>query len=283
MRLLRIGDVGHEVPIVMDERGGAFAVPTSFGDFNQEFWAGEGVQELATLLASGALESVDLAGQRIGAPLVKPEKIVCIGLNYRDHANETGNPIPVEPVVFLKAPNCLVGPNDDVLRPRSATEMDWEVELGVVIAKRCRYLDSPSDAASAIAGFVLSDDLSERAFQMKRGGQWDKGKCFETFNPLGPWIITPDEVGDAQNLALTLDVNGTSRQRGSTRDMIFDVNYVVWYLSQIMVLEPGDLINTGTPAGVSLGHDDVPYLEAGDVLQLEGEGLGRHTNRVVQA
>ena len=282
MRLLRVGEAGSETPVVMDAEGNTFAVPGSIGDFTPQFW-GAGLGELDALLTKGKLATVDIEGRRLGAPIVKPEKIVCIGLNYRDHALETGNPLPSEPVVFLKAPNCLVGPNDDVLRPRKATEMDWEIELGLVIAERCRYLDAPSDASSKIAGYVLSNDLSERAFQLNRGGQWDKGKCFETFNPLGPWVRTVDEVEDAQNIGLTLEVNGITRQLGSTADMIFDVNYIVWYLSQIMVLEPGDLINTGTPAGVSLGHDDVPFLEAGDVIELKAEGLGGQRSLVVQA
>lgn len=282
MRLLRIGEVGSETPVVMDKEGNTFAVPKSVGDFTSTFW-GEGSRSLAQLLVQGALAPVRIEGRRIGVPIAKPEKIVCIGLNYRDHADETGMALPLEPVVFLKAPNCLVGPCDHVLRPRGATQMDWEVELGVVIAERCRYLDSPAAAASRIGGYVLSNDLSERTFQLERGGQWDKGKCFETFNPLGPWVKTSDEVHDPQRITLNLDVNGVSRQHGTTADMIFDVQYVVWYLSQIMVLEPGDLINTGTPAGVSLGHDDVPFLHAGDVLELNADGLGAHRNTIVQA
>lgn len=282
MRVLRVGDAGNESPVVMDVAGNTFAVPGTIGDVTPEFW-GDGVNELAALLQKGDLTPIDIAGQRLGEPIVRPEKIVCIGLNYRDHARETGNALPSEPVVFLKAPNCLVGPNDNVMRPRYATQMDWEIELGLVIGEQCRYLSTPSDATSKIAGYVLSNDLSEREFQLNHGGQWDKGKCFETFNPLGPWVRTADEVEDVQKLALNLNVNGISRQHGNTSDMVFNVNYIVWYLSQIMVLEPGDLINTGTPAGVSLGHDDVPYLEAGDVIDLQADGLGTHRNCIIQA
>jgi 2-keto-4-pentenoate hydratase/2-oxohepta-3-ene-1,7-dioic acid hydratase in catechol pathway len=277
-----VGATGNESPVVMDATGDTFAVPSSMGDFTPDFW-GDGVEVLAARLEKGELSPIDIGDLRLGAPIVRPGKIVCIGLNYRDHASETGLALPSEPVVFLKAPNCLAGPNDDVLRPRGATQMDWEIELAVVIAKRCRYLEGPSDAASKIAGFALSNDLSEREWQLNHGGQWDKGKCFETFNPLGPWVSTVDEITDAQRLDLHLDVNGVPRQRGNTADMVFDVNYLIWYLSQIMVLEAGDLINTGTPAGVSLGHENVPYLEAGDVIELLADGLGAQRNRVVQA
>lgn len=279
---MRVGERGAEVPVVMDGAGSQFRVPPSYGDFTPEFWASGAVGELSAALQRGDLEPVANEARRVGAPLVKPEKIVCIGTNYRDHALETGNPIPTEPVVFLKAPNCLTGPYDEVLRPRGATKMDWEVELGLVIGSRCRYLTSPQEALDCVAGYVLSDDVSERAFQLERGGQWDKGKCFETFNPLGPWVATPDEIVNLGDLRLSLAVNGTTRQDGTTRDMIFDVGHVVWYLSQIMVLEPGDLVNTGTPAGVSLGHDDVAFLEVGDVLELVADGLG-HQRSVVAA
>jgi 2-keto-4-pentenoate hydratase/2-oxohepta-3-ene-1,7-dioic acid hydratase in catechol pathway len=209
--------------------------------------------------------------------------VICIGLNYRDHADETGSTLPEEPIVFMKAPNCVIGPNDQILVPRGSTKTDWEIELGVVIGKQSRYLDSPDEAREVIAGYCLSHDVSEREFQLERGGQWDKGKCCETFNPLGPWLVTADEIDDPQNLGLRLSVNGVARQDGSTSDMLFDVNYIVWYLSQFMVLEPGDLINTGTPAGVSLGHDDVPFLGEGDVVELFIDGLGSQRSVIGQA
>jgi 2-keto-4-pentenoate hydratase/2-oxohepta-3-ene-1,7-dioic acid hydratase in catechol pathway len=183
----------------------------------------------------------------------------------------------------MKSPNCIVGPNDDVLVPRGSNKTDWEVELGVVIGAKARYLESPDDATSVIASYCLSHDVSEREFQLERGGQWDKGKSCETFNPLGPWLVTADEVPRPQNLSLHLSVNGVYRQNGSTSEMIFDVKYLVWYLTQFMVLEPGDLINTGTPPGVSLGHDDVPYLRAGDVVELSISSLGAQRSAIGQA
>ena len=213
----------------------------------------------------------------------RPEKVICVGLNYRDHAIETGSAIPKESILFMKAPNCVVGPNDEILVPRNSTQTDWEVELGVIIGKRARYLASPDESRDVIAGYCLSHDVSEREFQLERGGQWDKGKSCETFNPLGPWLVTADEIDDPQNLGLRLSVNGITRQNGSTSDMIFDVNYIVWYISHFMVLEPGDLINTGTPAGVSLGHDDVPFLAKGDVVELSIDGLGSQRSLIGQA
>jgi len=183
----------------------------------------------------------------------------------------------------MKDPSCVVGPTDDILIPRGSLKTDWEVELGVVIGSTARYLDTPADAARVIGGYCLSHDVSEREFQLERGGQWDKGKCCETFNPLGPWLVTPDEVPDPQALDLRLSVNGVARQQGSTTDMIFPVDHLVWYISQFMVLEPGDLINTGTPAGVSLGHDDVPYLRAGDVVELSITSLGSQRSALVSA
>lgn len=218
-----------------------------------------------------------------GPPIAKPEKVICIGLNYRDRANETGSANPDEPIASMKAPNCVVGPNDQILVLRGSTKTDWEVELGVVIGKQSRYLESPDEASDVIAGYCISHDVSEREFQLERGGQWDKRKSCETFNPLGPWLVSADEINDPQNLGMSLKVNGVSRQDGSTSDMIFDVNYMVWYLSQFMVLEPGDLINTGTPAGVSSGHDDVPFLREGDVMELSIDGLGSQRSVIGQA
>jgi 2-keto-4-pentenoate hydratase/2-oxohepta-3-ene-1,7-dioic acid hydratase in catechol pathway len=202
-------------------------------------------------------------------------KVVCIGLNYCDHAAETGAALPAEPIVFLKAADTVIGPDDEVLIPRRSAKTDWEVELAVVIAAEARYLASPADALACIAGYAISNDVSEREFQHERGGQWDKGKNCETFNPLGPWVTTADDIADPQDLALRLSVNGELRQDGTTSDMIFAVDHLVWYLSQFMVLRPGDVINTGTPAGVAMGRPDTPYLRAGDVVELEIAGLGR--------
>ena len=245
------------------------------------FGAREGLNGRTIELDADSLKEVEVT--RLGPPIARPGKILCIGLNYRDHAIETNSPIPTEPVVFMKAPNCIVGPNDAVLIPRGSSKTDWEVELGVVIGAEARYLASPDDAWASIAGYVMANDVSERAFQIERGGQWDKGKSCETFCPLGPWVATKDEVPDPQNLSLRLSVNGEVRQNGTTAEMIFGVDYIVWYLSQFLVLEPGDLVITGTPPACRSGHDDVPFLTAGDVLELSITGLGTQRNRLAQA
>jgi 2-keto-4-pentenoate hydratase/2-oxohepta-3-ene-1,7-dioic acid hydratase in catechol pathway len=283
VKLVRVGDVNSERVAVVLADGTLRVLPDSFGDIDAAFWNDGRVEEIRTFLATNSAEHVVFPSVRHGAPIAKPEKIICIGLNYRDHANETGATIPSEPIIFMKAPNCVVGPTDEILVPRGSTKTDWEVELGVVMGTRARYLASPKEALNYIGGYCISHDVSEREFQMERGGQWDKGKSCETFNPLGPWLVTPDEIDDPQKLGLRLSVNGVTRQDGSTHDMIFDVAYLIWYVSQFMVLEPGDLINTGTPAGVSLGHDDVPYLKAGDVVELSINGLGSQRSLLTQA
>ncbi|HVB70508.1 MAG TPA: fumarylacetoacetate hydrolase family protein [Acidimicrobiales bacterium] len=283
MRFSRVGPAGSERASVVDVDGVARYLPEAWGDIDGGFWSsrrGDGAPDLAAAIS---LTDVASSTERLGPPLARPGKVVCVGLNYRDHARETGATIPTEPILFMKAPSCVVGPFDDVLIPRGSVKTDWEVELGVVIGARARYLDSPADAAAVIGGYCLSHDVSEREFQLERGGQWDKGKSCETFNPLGPYLVTPDEVGDVQALAMRLSVNGVVRQDGTTGDMIFPVDYLVWYISQFMVLEPGDLINTGTPAGVSMGHDDVAYLVAGDVVELSIEGLGSQRSQLVPA
>ena len=250
-----------------------------------EFLAAADPGQILAGIADGRFPAVDLdlatAGNRLAPPIARPGKVVCIGLNYRDHAAETGASIPAEPVLFMKDPSTVVGAFDAVRIPRHSTKTDWEVELGVVIGRRARYLDAPAEATAHIAGYVLSHDVSEREFQLERGGQWDKGKSSETFNPLGPWVATPDEIGDPQALGMRLRVNGTPRQDGSTRNMVFDIRHVVWYLSQFMVLEPGDLINTGTPAGVALGLPGNPYLRAGDVVELSIDGLGEARQELI--
>lgn len=231
--------------------------------------------ELAGAVARGELPVLDIAGQRIGAPVIRPGKVVCVGLNYRDHAAEAGAAIPTEPVLFLKASNTVVGPDDEVLVPRGATKTDYEVELAVVIGRTARYLESDEQAAAVIAGYTISNDVTERAFQLERGGQWDKGKCCETFNPLGPYLVTPEEVGDPQALELRLWVNGELRQDGHTGQMIFPILPVLRYISQFMVLEPGDVVTTGTPAGVTMGRPGTAFLQPGDVMELAVTGLGR--------
>jgi 2-keto-4-pentenoate hydratase/2-oxohepta-3-ene-1,7-dioic acid hydratase in catechol pathway len=282
MRLLRIGEPGAERPAV--ERDGRwFDARSVTDDFDGEFFAGGGVERLGAALAAGELPEVSRDGVRIGAPVARPGKVVCIGLNYRDHAAETGAAVPDEPVVFMKDPSTVIGPYDQVLVPRGSAKTDWEVELGVVIGARAGYLESAAAAQDVIAGYLVSHDVSEREFQLERGGQWDKGKSCETFNPAGPYLVTPDEIEDPQRLGLRVWVNGTERQNGSTADMIFPVLEVVRYLSQFMVLNPGDLVNTGTPAGVALGRPGTPYLRAGDVVELEIDGLGRQRQEMGQA
>jgi 2-keto-4-pentenoate hydratase/2-oxohepta-3-ene-1,7-dioic acid hydratase in catechol pathway len=279
VRIGRIGARGHEVPVVEGE-GGWYDLRPVAPDIDASFFGADGLERARAEL--GRLPRVDRA-ERVGPPLARPGKIVCIGLNYRDHAAETNAQVPSEPVVFMKDPSTVIGPYDAIHIPRGSTKTDWEVELGVVMGRTARYLDSPDDALRYVAGYVVSHDVSEREFQLERGGQWDKGKSCETFNPLGPWLVTPDEIPDPQSLRLTLDVNGVRRQDGSTSDMIFPVRYLIWYLSQFMVLYPGDLINTGTPAGVALGLPGQPYLRAGDVVELAIDGLGSARQEVVAA
>jgi 2-keto-4-pentenoate hydratase/2-oxohepta-3-ene-1,7-dioic acid hydratase in catechol pathway len=283
MRLARLGPAGAEIPTVVVDGTHLDLRPIS-DDIGPAFFADGGLRRVADAVTAGTLRELPGAsGLRVGAPIARPGKVVCIGLNYRDHAEETGAAIPAEPVVFMKDPATVVGPFDTVLVPIGSTRTDWEVELGVVIGSTARYLSSPEESRAHVAGYVLSHDVSEREFQLERGGQWDKGKSCETFNPLGPELVTADEVGDPQDLRLSLSVNGVKRQDGTTSDMVFDVDHVIWYLSQFMVLEPGDLINTGTPAGVALGLPDAPYLRAGDVVELEITGLGRARQRFEQA
>ena len=285
MRLVRVGEVGSEVPGVLDRDEVVHSLEGQPG-FAELAGSPEALDGVRRALAAGELPVLGpLAEQgRVGSPVPRPGKIVCVGLNYVDHARETGAKLPAEPVLFLKGTDTMVGPYDEVLVPRGSVKTDWEVELGVVIGRRARYLDSPEQARGHVLGYAVSHDVSEREFQLERAGQWDKGKSCETFNPFGPWLVTADEVPDPQALGLRLSVNGTLRQDGSTADMAFGVDHVVWYVSQFMVLEPGDVINTGTPAGVALGQPDPqPYLRAGDVVELEIDGLGRQRQVLGQA
>jgi 2-keto-4-pentenoate hydratase/2-oxohepta-3-ene-1,7-dioic acid hydratase in catechol pathway len=282
MRLLRVGAPGQERPALLDADGRLRDLSGLIDDLDGSFFATHGIRWLAEL-PTAELPVLAIEGLRIGPPL-RPNKIVCIGLNYRDHAAETGAPLPTEPVVFLKAPDTVVGPDDMVLVPRGSTKTDWEVELAVVIGRTARYLSSIEEAMDCVAGYAVAHDVSEREFQLERGGQWDKGKSCETFNPLGPWLVTADEVSDPQALRLRLWVNGDLRQDGTTANMVFPVGEIIRYLSQFMVLHPGDVINTGTPAGVALGQPEPkPYLVAGDVVELEIDGLGRQRQEVGQA
>jgi 2,4-didehydro-3-deoxy-L-rhamnonate hydrolase len=283
VQLMRIGPQGAERPIVRISHDSYVDVSAEVPDFGETFFASGGMDELPDVVAArrraGAVEQ--FGGERIGPPITRPHQILCIGLNFSDHAAETGQPVPAEPILFTKSPNCLVGPHDDVRLPRGSTKADWEVELGIVIGRRCSYLDTLDEAQAAIAGFVVVNDVSERAFQIERGGQWTKGKSAETFNPAGPWLATPDEIADLLNLGMWLDVNGIRRQTGSTSAMIFNPYYLVHYLSQFLVLEPGDLINTGTPPGVGMSYDPPVWLRPGDVIELGIDGLGRQRQTVV--
>lgn len=275
MKLIRYGDQGAERPATMQSGSDVVldARPVT-SDFDQQFFESGGLDRLAAAVATGELDEIDIGGQRIGAPMKRPGKIVCIGLNYRNHALEAGLPIPDEPIIFMKAPNTLVGPTDDVRIPRRSVKTDWEVELAVVIGRHASYIDNPADALDYVAGYAVSNDVSEREFQMERGGQWDKGKSCDTFNPFGPWIVTADELGDPQTMNMWLDVDGQREQSGHTSDMIFNVDHIVWYVSQFMTLEPGDIINTGTPSGVGLGKQPPRYLDVGQEMRVGIDGLG---------
>ncbi|CAN5482001.1 fumarylacetoacetate hydrolase family protein [soil metagenome] len=283
MLLMRLGLRGAERPFVRVGPDRHIDVGDVIADFGEGFFAAGGPALLTDVVAQRHEAAEPLDGRRVGAPIARPHQLLCIGLNYRDHAVEAGMPIPDEPIVFTKAPNTLVGPDDDVHIPRGSVKTDWEVELGIVIGRRCRYLADEDAARDAIAGYVMVNDVSEREFQLERGGQWVKGKSAATFNPCGPVLVTPDELGDVGDLAMWLDVNGQRRQDGSTATMLFGPAFLVHYLSQFMVLEPGDLINTGTPPGVGMGADPPTYLRAGDVMELGIAGLGSQRQRVIDA
>ena len=284
MKLLRIGPAGGERPAAIDSAGRLVDLSGVTGDIDGVFLSGDGPALVRAALVAGDLPVLAPDGLRIGAPVARPGKVVCIGLNYRDHAAETGAKLPAEPVIFFKDPGTVIGPNDEVLIPRLSQQTDWEVELAVVIGRRARYLESVTDALDCVAGYAITNDVSERHFQIERGGQWVKGKSCETFNPLGPWLVTPDEIDDPQRLGLRLWVNGVRRQNGTTANMVFGVAEIIHYVSQFMVLEPGDVVNTGTPAGVALGQPEPkPYLRQGDVMELEVDGLGRQRQQLGQA
>ena len=280
MKFARLGETGSEIPVVIDGDR-TFDLRPVTSDVNGEFLATDPVGRTRAALDAGTLPELSDAGAlRIGAPIARPSAVICIGQNYAAHARESGAEPPTVPIMFLKTPNTVVGPNDTVTIPRGSEKTDWEVELGIVIGKRAAYLDSASEADAHIAGYVVANDVSERAFQMEvSGGQWSKGKIAFGFNPTGPWLVTPDEV-DVDNLQLKSFVNGEARQDSNTNDMIFDVRTIVHHLSQYVTLEPGDLILTGTPQGVAFGGK-FPYLRAGDVVDIEIEGLGSQRQEFV--
>lgn len=280
VRLFRFGLPGGEKPGV--EQDGELLDASGFGqDYDEGFFGSGGVAGLRRWLQSAGASAPRVpAGARLGPPVCRPSKIVCIGLNYRDHARETGSPIPAEPVLFFKSTTAIGGPFDPLVLPRGGHKVDWEVELGVVIGRTARYVE-PGRGGDHVAGFLLHNDYSERAFQLERGGQWVKGKSCDTFAPLGPWLVPADQVPDPGNLRLWLRVNGEVRQHGSTSEMVFGVAEIVAYISRFMTLLPGDLISTGTPAGVGLGMDPPVYLKAGDVVECGIEGLGEMRQVVV--
>ncbi|MFM9366923.1 fumarylacetoacetate hydrolase family protein [Streptomyces sp. Da 82-17] len=285
MKLLRVGTVGAERPALLDEGGVLRDLSGLVTDVDGALLADDAaLARVRDAAAAGTLPALDTEGLRIGPPLGRIGKVVCIGLNYHDHARETGAAIPEEPIVFFKAADTVVGPNDTVLVPRKSEKTDWEVELAVVIGRTARYVDTAEEALTHVAGYAVANDVSEREFQIERGGTWDKGKNCETFNPLGPWLVTADEVPDPQALSLKLWVNGELKQDGTTAEQIFPVGEVVRYVSQFMTLYPGDVINTGTPAGVAMGAPEPkPYLRSGDVVELEIAGLGRQRQEFADA
>jgi 2-keto-4-pentenoate hydratase/2-oxohepta-3-ene-1,7-dioic acid hydratase in catechol pathway len=279
MKLVRYGAAGREKPGMVDGEGRIRELSGLVPDLAGEALSPQSLAKLAKVKTDELPLVPD--NPRIGPCVGRVGNFIAIGLNYADHAAEAGLQVPKEPIIFNKAPSCICGPNDDTIMPKGSTKLDYEVELGVVIGSRARYLDERA-AMDAVAGYCLANDVSEREFQIERAGQWTKGKGCETFGPLGPWLVTRDEIPEPQNLGMWLTVNGEPRQKGSTRTMIFDVRYLVSYCSQFMVLEPGDVIITGTPPGVALGMKPAPkYLKAGDVVKLGIEGLGEQTQRVV--
>jgi 2,4-didehydro-3-deoxy-L-rhamnonate hydrolase len=281
MKLIRFGEAGKEKPGILLDDGTRVDVSAVGCDYDEKFFGSGGIEGLQTWLTANANSAPRVSSSmRLGPCICRPSKIVCIGLNFRDHAQESGMEIPKEPVIFFKATSSLVGPNDALMIPRNSTKVDWEVELAIVIGKKATYV-SKENAMNYVAGFVLHNDYSERSFQLERGGQWVKGKSADTFAPLGPFLATKDEIRDVHNLGMWLKVNGEFRQKGSTSNMIADVPSIVAYVSEFMTLLPGDVISTGTPAGVGLGMKPPQYLKAGDVVELGIDGLGESRQKVV--
>lgn len=278
MKLIRFGKNEQEKPGVhMD--GKNYDVSAFVSDYNESFFANDGLKKLAQIVANEKLVEID-TNERIGSPIARPSKIVCIGLNYAKHAKETGANIPTEPILFMKSTTSLTGPYDQIVIPKNSVKTDWEVELAVVMGKKASYV-SEQDAMQYVAGYVLHNDVSEREFQLERGGTWDKGKGCDTFAPLGPWMVTPDEIPNPHQLRLWLSLNGKMMQDGNTDDLIFNIPQLISYLSHFMTLLPGDVISTGTPAGVGLGFTPNIYLKEGDIVELGIDGLGVSKQTVV--
>ncbi len=278
MKLVRFGPKGHEKPGLVDPAGGIRDVSWLVGDLSGASLAPESLARIAA--ADPATLPLAPEGVRLGSCVARPGNFIAVGLNFADHAAEMGAPLPPEPLLFNKAPNCVMGPNDEVMLPKDSLKLDWEVELAFVIGSRARYVEE-KDALSHVAGFCICNDVSERHFQTERAGQWMKGKGCETFGPLGPWLVTPDEAGDFDHLAMWLDVNGERMQTGNTDTMVFRVPYLIHYISQFMVLDPGDVVTTGTPPGVGNGRKPPLFLKAGDVMTLGVAGLGEQRQTVV--
>jgi 2-keto-4-pentenoate hydratase/2-oxohepta-3-ene-1,7-dioic acid hydratase in catechol pathway len=278
MQLVRIGEFEKEKPALLID-GQYFDVSAHVPDYNESFFAQDGLAKLAHLVATKDLPKID-SPSRIGSCVARPSKIICVGLNYADHARETGAEIPKEPILFFKSTTALCGPNDAVIIPKGSTKTDWEVELAIVIGKKAQYVDE-SDAYDYVAGYCLHNDYSEREYQLERGGNWSKGKGCDTFAPLGPLLVTKDEISDVHNLNMWLDVNGKRFQTSNTNQLIFNVPQVVSYISQFMTLLPGDVISTGTPHGVGLGFKPPIYLQAGDIVTLGMDGLGEQKQQAI--
>jgi len=276
MKLIRFGHREKEKPGIELKSGKRIDISAFGEDFTPHFFATDGVSRLGEWLKSNESACPEIsASERLGPPLHNPSKLICIGLNYSDHAAESNMELPKEPIIFFKSTTAIVGPNDDVVIPRNSTKTDWEVELAVVIGKKASYIEE-KDAMDYVAGYALHNDYSERAFQLERSGQWVKGKSCDTFAPLGPWLVTPDEISDVNNLRLWLTVNGKTMQDGNSKNLIFNIPFLIAYISEFMTLLPGDIISTGTHAGVGLGQKPVPvYLRAGDVVELGIDGLGQ--------
>ena len=280
MKLIRVGNNGEETPGVEID-GKRYDVSPWFKDYDEAFFAGDGIVRLQELLLEKKSELVLIQNDvRLGSPVARPSKIVCIGLNYIDHARETNATPPAEPVIFLKSTTALCGPNDDIVIPKNSTKTDWEVELAVVIGKKASYVEE-AEAMDYVAGYCLHNDVSERAFQLERSGTWDKGKGCDTFAPVGPYLVTKDEVPDVHNLRLWLTLNDEMMQDGNTGNLIFNIPFVISYVSQFMTLLPGDIISTGTPAGVGLGMNPQVYLKEGDIVELGIDGLGTSKQNLV--
>ncbi len=279
MKLIRAGKPGQEIPGVEIEEK-RYDVSAYFADYNEKFFEAGGIEQLQKLLNDKNVFPEIPASERWGSPVARPSKIVCIGLNYIDHAKETNAPPPTEPVIFLKSTTALCGPNDDIVIPKDSTKTDWEVELSVLIGKKASYV-SEDIAMDYVAGYCLHNDVSERAFQLERSGTWDKGKGCDTFAPMGPYLVTKDEITDVHNLRLWLTLNGQTMQDGNTQNLIFNIPFVISYVSQFMTLLPGDIISTGTPAGVGLGMSPQVYLKPGDVVELGIDGLGSSKQHLV--